>query len=264
MVETGAMLDQAALLQAAASSPDAVTLEIYWATLPEETDQTGPAFWSQVQENRLSADLRRRLARNGLRAGILSGSLPTEMHELLNPDGGPGDDSTETNTTLKQTGVWRRTRPLRPGDEIELKASEPKPSAPLLIARGDDLVGATYLGAQAFYRLEASTTPDGRSELTLTPEVQHGVAKPRWTPDETGMIAQATPRRDAEVFSDLAIRVPLSAGEALLVTSLPDSRSRLGGFLHAASESSAGLRKAILLRVVQPPRTEDYTLEEER
>lgn len=253
---------QASLLKAVSAARDSVALEIYWANFPSQNQSVSDDFWASVQENRLDPDLRRRLARNGLRAGVLTGALPDSVHRLLNPSGGDADDVTETNTVLQQSGVWRRMRQLRPGDEIELQACEPKPSAPLLIAKGEDLVGETFTNAQAFYRLRASIELDGRSRLRLTPEVRHGVAKPRWTPDETGTIAMATPRRDAQVFDELAMEVPLAPGEALLVTSLPDSGSRLGGYFHSSDDSTDG-SKAILIRVVQAPSTDDFSLSEE-
>jgi hypothetical protein len=263
LLEPGHHFSEKALLQAVTASPEAVTLEIYWAKLPPEIEHEGADFWPQVQENRLPADLRRRLARNGLRAGVFGGALPTEVHELLNPDGDRGQDSTETCSLLKETGVWRRTRQLRPGDRIELKACEPKPSAPLLVARGGELTGCTLTNAQAYYRLEAEPTADGRFELSLTPEVRHGQAKPRWTPDETGVISPGTPVQDAKVFEDLALRVPLAAGETLLVTSMSDSPSLVGGYFHTADESTGARRKAILIRVVQTPRSNDFALDED-
>lgn len=251
------------LLNAATGSPEAVTLEIYWVALPNDDDLGADGLWRRLQENRLPADLRRRLGRNGLRAGVLSGALPDAVHAMLNPTGGEGDDYTQSSTVLQQSGVWRSTRQLRPGGQLELKASEPQPSAPLLLADGEDLVGQTLAGAQAFYRVEAHVEPDGRSRLVVTPLVRHGTAKPRWTPDETGTIAMTAPSRDAQVFEDLAMQLPLAAGEALVVTSLPGADARLGGYLHKVVGERAG-RKALVLRVVQSPRVDDFSLGEDQ
>lgn len=248
---------ETSLLKAAGSAPEAVTLELYWAELPD-AGAGDHDLWRQVQETRFPADLRRRLAMNGLRAGVVTGVVPDQMHELLNPGGGDGEDATSTNAQLKPTGVWRRTRQLRQGDHLDLKACEPKASAPLLVARGGQLSGETLHNAQAFYKLKAEDLGDGQCVISLTPEVRHGAAKPRWTPDETGVISQATPTQDAMVFTDLAITTPLSAGEALLVTSLRDSPSLLGGYFHRSASDAGARRKAILVRVVQSPRADHF------
>lgn len=258
LIDAPELASEASLLQAASSAPQAATLEIYWATLPEPDHDAEEALWGCLQENRFSPDLRRRLAINGLRAGVISGAMPDEIHELLNPTGGEGEGPVQTNAVLQQTGVWRRTRQLRQGDHLELKACEPKASAPLLVARDGELVGETLSNAQAFYKLKAEDLSGGQCVLSLTPEVRHGVAKPRWTPDETGVISQATPSQDATVFTDLSIEASLSAGEALLVTSLRDAPSLLGGYFHQSAADSEGRRKAILIRVVQAPRSADF------
>ncbi|MCA9241174.1 MAG: hypothetical protein KDA37_13280 [Planctomycetales bacterium] len=259
-IDLDATHGEAALLHAARSTPDAVTLEIYWVSLPSHESDEGQALWGHIQENRLAPDLRRRLAHNGMRAGVFGGALPSEVHRLLNPDGGEAENAAQTNSSLRETGVWRRTRQLRPGDHVELQASESRPETSLLVSRNEEMTGAIYTNAQAYYQLSTSLTPTGQSELTLTPELRHGIPKPRWTPDETGVIAHATPRRDAVVFHDLEISVPLAAGEALLVTSLPDSDARVGGHLHKLEDSTTGSRKAILIRVVQAPRGESLAL----
>jgi hypothetical protein len=251
----------ASLLKASRSARDVVTLEIYWANLPVDPVEGDSPVWSHIQEDRLPAELRKRLAQNGLRAGVVGGSLPSEIAEILNPGDQPDSQSAAslgaaTESVVRETGVWRRTRQLRPGDHIELKASEVKPQAPLLYVRKGELQGDTLTGVQAFYQLGCSLTEDGRAELHLTPEIRHGAPKTSWTPDETGVISRSAPKKDAEVFLELVISAPLAAGESLLVTSLPDSDSRLGGHLHSAAESSGGRRKAILIRVVQAPRSD--------
>lgn len=242
---------EAALLKAATASHESVTLEIYWATLPDDASES---LWSHLAEDRLPASLRARLAENGLRAGVFGSNLPSAVQALINPDGEGELDATAAESVLKQTGVWRRTRQLRPGDTIELRASELIASAPLLMVRDGELVGVNIQSAQAYYELEASPSADGRTQVRLTPEVRHGAPKTRWTPDQTGVISPTAPTPDAEVFTELAIEAPLSAGEGLLVTSLPNSGSRLGGYLHAET-GDRGRRKAILIRVVQAPRT---------
>jgi hypothetical protein len=245
------------LLALAQSSPDAVTFDIYWATLPAELESDEHALWSYVQEDRLPAELRRRLMQNGLRCGIVGGAPPETIRDLLDPQ---RTDTVQSVTAASApltaaTGVKRRTRQIKPGDSVELQAAEVLAEMPLLIGSADGLSGATYRNVQPIYRLRTSSTTDGRIEVQLTPELHYGTPKWRMAVDETGMFSQQSPTRDVKLFSELEIAAPLVAGEMLLVTSLPDSGGRLGHYFHQADADQPGRRKAILIRLAEPPKT---------
>lgn len=236
------------LLQAAKSSDESVTVDIYWANIPEGADA---GLWDEVQEERLAIDLRRNLASNGLRAGVVGTQVPDSLLRLLDPEG-KADLSYDTTTSLAETGVRRRTRQMRAGNPVELQASEKLPQATLLIAAEGEVTGRTFYDAQGFYILQAERVGDSQVRLQLNPEVRHGQEQLRFAPDETGMISRGAMTRDAVVLNDLHIDAELEPGEMLLVTSLPDVGSRLGGLLHT-SESKAGERKAILVRIASTP-----------
>src|SRR4051794_15663813 len=63
--------------------PDAVVLDLAFASLKAGEDETYSAIWKAADEQPLAAELRRRLATNGLRVGVFGQQLPTQLVSLL-------------------------------------------------------------------------------------------------------------------------------------------------------------------------------------
>ena len=97
------------LLRPVTTAPDSVTLEIFHARIPLEEDCQADALWNQIDEQCFSADLRRRLVANGLRAGVVGGTLPAELAKLLELRSDMPDPSAERLITAG-TAVPQVTR----------------------------------------------------------------------------------------------------------------------------------------------------------
>ena len=246
------------LLKAASSSPDAVTLDIYWARTELDDEKFAEALWSNVQEDRLPVELRRSLADDGLRIGIVGGAPSEELIYLLNPDGADVS-STATDTTgalaAKPAKVTRRLKQLRPSERLELQSGEVVPSFPLLRDSGGKLTGRSFEGAQGIYAIEAGHTPEGRASIDLMPELHHGQAQMRYVPLGPGAVTQKL-QREIEAFAELKTKVELAPGEILVVTSLPGCEHRLGSLFHHTSEAGAKQQKYLLLRLSQVPESQ--------
>ncbi len=64
--------------------------------------------------------------------------------------------------------------------------------------------------------------------------------------------------RDREVYDRLRMNVRLSAGEMLVLMSLPDSGSRLGDYFHTVDSPQGKQEKLILLRLVEVPPSDTF------
>jgi hypothetical protein len=64
-------------------SRESVTLETFSVRLPRDDAARYESIWREVDEHKLPAELRARLAENGFRAGIVGGQLPGVVQELL-------------------------------------------------------------------------------------------------------------------------------------------------------------------------------------
>jgi hypothetical protein len=252
-------------LRPARPSPDSVTMEIVWARFPAGDPQLNDAVWHDVDETQIAPAVRRALANNGFRVGVIGGTLPNGIARALHHGEHPAEDPAEPNEPdeisdlLAEPIVHGRIRQLPRDQRYEIQASDVYPSLPLLVNGGRELSGRTYQQAQAIYALRVDPQPDRTVLVELTPELHHGAPSIRWTrgDDGSGILRQA-PLRDREVFHELRMNVKLAPGEMLLLMSLPDEGSRLGQYFHTVDSSEGLQQKLILIRLAQVPPSDTF------
>lgn len=263
-------------LRPARSSPDSVALEIIWARFPLNDPQLCDTMWQEIDETRVAPAVRRELANNGFRVGVVGGTLPDAIAELLTPAETPAEEGnadaktsqgTEAeerqNALLAEPTVRRRVLQLRRGRRAEIQASEVYPSLPLLVYRDRELVGDIYHDAQAIYALRVDPQPDQTTIVELTPELHSGAPRLRWTSEDDGILRQA-PLRDRKIFDQMRINTPLAPGEMLVLTSLPDAGGRLGHYFHTVDAADGPQQKLVLVRLAQVPASHSFDAAGER
>src|SRR6476661_3482180 len=70
------MLHGQSPLKPAPASPDSVMMEIIWARFPANDPVLDDAAWRDIDETQIEPAIRKELVNNGIRAGVISGSLP--------------------------------------------------------------------------------------------------------------------------------------------------------------------------------------------
>src|SRR4051812_39183700 len=195
-------------LQPAQSSPDSVALEIVWARFSANDPVLDNAAWRDIDESQIDPAVRRELISNGLRAGIIAGSIPPAIAKVVHqssrsesaadvlPTAGAKTESVEL---LTEPAIHGRTFRLRRKQRTEIQASEVYPSVPLLISGGAELGGGTFEQAQAIYALRVEPQTDRSALVELTPELHYGATRLQYTRGEDGILTQAS-QRDREVF----------------------------------------------------------------
>ena len=241
-------------------SPDSVALEIIWARYPLGDEELNDAAWREIDETQIAPAVYRELARNGFRAGVISGTPPDAIARALELDAyRPREAEEESADPMVQTldlaaepTVQRRVLQLRRGKRAEIQASEVRESVPLLLSRGRELGGRTYQNVQAIYGLVVDPQPDQTVAVELTPELHYGQPRLRWTGGEEGILRQM-PLREREVFEAMRLGVRLAPGEMLVLMGLDDSASRLGPFFHTVDTPNGLQQKLVLVRLAQVP-----------
>jgi hypothetical protein len=274
LLNEGAIAKSHSPLRRMASSPDSVALEIIWARFPQNDEELNGSVWSQIDETQLTPAVRRELADNGFRVGVLAGMPPAAIARVLDLKGEPTTDAAtktvevtddpmavhgQAADLMKEPTVKRRLMQLRRGRRAEIQASDVLDSVPMLLTSGRELGGRTYRDAQAVYALQVDPRPDQTVGIELTPELHHGQSRVRWTGGDDGILRQL-PARDHEVFDSMRMKVRLSPGEMLVLMSLPDAESRLGHYFHTVETADGPQQKLVLIRLAQVPRSDTFDI----
>lgn len=254
-------------LKPAPASPDSVAMEIIWARFPANDPVLDESAWRAIDETQLEPAVRRELANNGLRAGIISGALPPAidrvLHQGASPEQSAATEAAQNGSDAKQKSaalvtepiVHGRTRRLRRHEKFEIQSSEMYPSMQLLLGGGS---GRTFEQAQAVYALRVDPRSDRTATVELTPELHHGAPRLRYTGGDDGILRQAS-LKDCEVFDRLRISTKLAPGEMLVLMSMPNAGSQLGHYFHTVDSSDGPQQKLILLRLAEVPSSDTFS-----
>lgn len=255
MLTTAAVSTPQSILKAVRSVPDRVTIEVFHVRVPADDKQLAEELWKAADEQRLDLELRNRLVSNGFRAGVISGVMPDSLTRALNLQSGETESEhviTEVTATAK---VSRRVMQLKHREPAAIQASEVQPNINLLLNTASGVQGKSYHDVQGVYSLRVESASGQQVAVQLVPELQFGELKNRYTPGDQGIIV-FTPSRERKVFDDMKISVTLSAGELLVVTSVPDAPGSLGSAFHAQRISGVAEQKLVMIRLAQVPSSE--------
>jgi len=251
-------------LKAPQMSPDSVVLEVFRVRFPFGDPEANVDLWQEVDEQHVPADVRRRLARNGFRVGLLGGQVPIPLSRLLQLKKKPAPTGEATEVRVAQLedrpAVERAHITVRSGARAEVVASGEYEKLPaLVVGESGELGGQTYEHAQGVLAVRAFPLPDGRVKLEVTPEVLHDAPRPRWV-GKHGMwrIETGRPRR---AFDELALEATLSPGSMLVLSSLPNRPGSLGHYFLTEDEEQL-TQKLILVRLCQTQHNEVCAPEE--
>jgi hypothetical protein len=249
-------------LKPAQPSPDSVAMEIIWARFPANDPVLGDAAWREIDETQIEPSVRSELLKNGIRAGVVGAVVPAPIYRVLHQrESTPDDnqsDSTKKNTQLMTEAIVHgHVLRVRRNQRTDIQASEEYASLPLLMPGGPELGGHTFQQAKAVYCLRVDPQPDRTALVDLTPEIQHGAPRLRFTTGDDGILKQGS-LNEKKVFEQLHLSVRLAPTEMLVLMSLPNSGSRLGHYFHTVDSPEGPQQKLILIRLAQMPPSDTF------
>jgi hypothetical protein len=274
LLDDGVTMEGRSPLKSGRPSPDSVALEMMWVRFADGDPLLNDEAWLDIDELPVSADVRRELANNGFRVGVIRGTLPDAMARALDQRGSAMADAADGSESagiervtinteellaaepMEAPKVRGHTKQLRRNERWDIQASDVYPSLPLLETYGRVLGGEIFADAQGVYALRAHPQGDRTVILELTPELHYGPYRQRYS-SEAGVMMQAS-MRDRKVFSQLKMNVRLSPGEMLVLMNLPNAGSRLGEYFHTVESPSGRQQKLILLRLAQMPSSDVF------
>jgi hypothetical protein len=243
--------DLASVLPAARAAADSVALEIAFVRTARDGGELGAPLWTELDEQHLPAEVRRRLGDNGLRCGLTGTQLPTVLHKLLAERPVEEVDAGTTELSLGGEAAPRPRRVhLRAGQRSEIVTSATLDEMVILHRDDGALRGESFEQGQCVLVARAYPQGDGRVRLELTPEVQFGRPRQRWVGQE-GMFRVET-RRDRRVYEPLAIDAYISSGQTLVLAATPEAKG-LGRQMFTDPSGNDDWRKLLLIRLAQGP-----------
>lgn len=232
------------------SSPlpaDSVVLEIAFARLPLADDSTYHEIWQHADEQAFPVDLRRELAANGLRCGILSNQLPARLRQIIDKNSGSlaerAEDALDVEAETKRAD--RRIQ-CRAGRRAKVYTSKTFESLALLTHEDGKVRGWPLSQAQCLLGLKAYPQGDARARIDLVPEVEHGDMKTQYVGREGTVMPQLA--RERVVLDNLKLDAMLSPGHVLMVSTTPEVKG-LGDHFFVEQSAGGPMRSLLLIRL---------------
>jgi len=234
-------------------SPDSCVLDVFFVRFPLGDDDANGPLWNEIDEQRVPGELRRQLAQNGFRVGLVGGQMPIRLAQMLELT-----DKTATAGQCQQVRlsemesappVVRHHLQLPPGRRREIVASGMYDRLSVLRSTPDGVCGESFSEAQGVLAVEAFPQSDGRVRLEFVPEVHYGQYAPRIAGHQQAFRIETS--RLQRAFDEMAFSLALTPGEMLVVSGVPSRPGSLGHrfFTHVCAGRQE--QKLLVIRLSQ-------------
>ncbi len=232
-----------------AVSPEAIALEVFSAVAPQGSEQLDE-LWQLVDEQPLDPELRKRLAENGFRAGVLGPNVPAALASLLKVTDRPIAEENKGKVALdSENEVNLRVLYAKSGKRNELVIPHAHEEMAILEYANGQVHGKTYRKAECRLELRAFPEPDGRVRVELTPELHYGDFQNRVRGSD-GMM-RWTQERPKRVFHELKLSPLLAPGQMLVVASRPDRPASAGYHFFVDTRGDKPVPKVWVIRAAR-------------
>mgnify|MGYP006266366363 CR=1 FL=1 len=226
-------------------APRTIPVDLIFARFDAHDTTCRDDLWNAVDEQALDDGLRRRLAANGLRVGIVTGDLPPQLAERILPD--RAVTPALSDAVAADSPLTHRLLRLLPGRRSEVIAAAGVEDLVLLETGDGQVRGGTYRDATGLFELKVRPAADGRVRIDLVPEIKHGPMERSWVGEDGMFRMEAGQRRHRR--DDLALSVELRERALLVVGCAGEHGSTLGD---ALLRDHGGTRSTMRLLVIRP------------
>lgn len=221
--------------------PRTIPLELVFVRFADRDPAMTDDLWRLVDEQVLDDDVRRRLAANGLRAGVVSATLPPELAARFTAASDPVLDRDGPQSLVETPAVVRRMMRMLPGRDNEVVAGSRLDEMVLIECTDGRVQGTTYHDATAIFTLKAWPAANGRVRVQVCPVIKHGPLERAWVGDEGVFRLETGQKR--QVLDHLSFETTIAPESMLVVTAAGDLASSVGdAFCRDRGTSADGLR----------------------
>ncbi len=233
-------------------APDSVVFEVTFVRIPEDQIDFASRFWPEVDEVVLPTSLRRHLATNGFRCGLVGSPLPTVLQNVLDQQPlaaamngvktiDPGREVTaHTNRLRSRSGL---------AGKIVVRSNLIEKLATLSYHEDGRISGESLTKAQFLFSITSFAKGDGQVRVELVPTIEHGQPKSRYRGENGAWMIDNT-SREVRMFADMKVETTLAPGEAIAMTCTGEQRG-LGGQFFGSDPAEKEPRLLLLIRLQQ-------------
>lgn len=232
-------------------APKTLPLEVVFARIDDHDVIWHDELWNLADEQAFDHALRRRLAANGLRVGLLTGALPPELAARLEPTAPVNDADGDAPAPGERPAVMRRLLSILPGRDTEVIAATDLDELILLEHDGAEVRGGTYRDATAYFALKAWPAADGRIRIEVVPTVKHGPIERSWVGEEGAFRLETGQKR--QPLERLALVTVIPQGGTLLIGAIGDASSTAGDAFFSDVSSSRHTRRVLAIHPLGRP-----------
>ncbi len=182
--------------------------------------------------------VRRELAVNGMRSGLIGGPLPDMLAKRLTI---AEDQSTPAAAAAKlqsESPVRRWRLQAHRGRSGKIVASPVYDQLSLLTCEDGQVRGKTYSQAQGLFSILVDPQGDGRVRLSLTPELEYGDSRQQWVGQDGVLRLQSG--KPKQTFDKLKLDIALAPNQTLVLSSLAQRPGSLGHYFFTESRRPDG------------------------
>lgn len=211
--------------------PKYCKLDTAIVTRPVGDPAVESSAWAVADEQMIPLDARQAFEANGLRVGVITGSLPGDLVESFKAS--PPQHETQ----------WVHIA-LPEGEHTPVVVGSKMDSVTLLLNHRGKVDGRDYNDAEGRLLVTPGHSGSKSVSVRVVPEVHHGANRRIITPLEgTGQFAQREfsmkDGQQEDILRELALSVDLEPGQTLVIGCRPQQTRSLGAFLFTRAEENS-------------------------
>jgi hypothetical protein len=189
------------------------------------------AVWSVADPQAIGPEIQRSLNANGIRLGVIEGTLPAALESVLHAP--PPDQIDPVNFDLPD------------GSNTLIALGDSIPLASLLLTRDGRASGKDYKDANGWFRVTANQSGPTGVALRFVPEIHHGQVLRRYDTMQSSATSlnsmQFTVKdgQQEETLRELAATLTLQPSQTAVIGCDPDRPGSLGTFLFTRAEANS-------------------------
>jgi hypothetical protein len=245
-------------LQSNQAISDSVGIEIFTIRITPPQQELVRQLWLDIDEQILVPPLRRELAEQGFRVGLLGNLLTPALSQLINitadADSGKPNELNEfrrvTLTDLsRETAATKQYCHLLPDMRVSLKVFDnPLPELSRFWLEGGQFCGQTYKNALGFICVEAQMQTNGTVRFEIIPELEYGTTERRIRIHSGVMFSEEG--RPRLPFTSLTVTQDILPGQWIIIgTTSPNCTGMARAFFFRGTEEPE--QKMLAIRLIK-------------